>query len=798
MRKLILISFILIANFLQSQELKTLKLLPPESKEHTDLYFLNDELKGKQLVMLGEMTHMYGNIFEMKARIVEYLHKELGYTTIAMESSMYDIWLMNKKGFSAEEFNKAIWGVWSGAEEFQRLVKYIEINNIKVIGFDSQISNTEKFLEDFLDYLENNKIELKLDEDDFVIALEGVLENFSFDEDDIKYADFEKEMKRIINRISKLNQTEQNYHWSQFTKNIFTTTKEAFYNKSAIESTALGNKDHNFRDAQMADNLLSYLARNPKEKVICWADNIHIINNLSSVKKPILNEFVSMGTHIKQALKNEVYSLATLHANDSILDQKKWHQTPILKGSFEDNLDTLNTPYLFINSNQEAMTKAQQSRLLDLIDFTEIKLNELHDGYIFFKNATLPKKEIQQTEENKEEAIEVLEKIKPISKGSKIILKGQIIDAETNISIPFTTVILKNEEIYRVADEEGYFELPVTSKMINTAKVHISSVGYEGKTITLNKLTSKIKLSPRFEELNEIVIKGYTSPKTVLKNAINNVKVNHPLEPHNYHRYSTIILNKDDKTFLDLELITKDYDRGYSSPYIITRQVEQIKWNKNVHKKLFKYSSQFFSYRQNAIRYSTILHKRKYKKFNLKFVKSKKQEDQDFYILEFKTDRNKWNYTNRGYPTQYSGRVYIRRDDFTIFKTIENWTSILNQEEIKKYSKSNHSFKNYVNKKQVTIKEENICNYYKEVNNNNYASNYFRRIYIETINQEDKLENSVQEINSNLYDFEIENVEEFKFEYYKKDRKLTLLKRADYNSEFWNSFYKSPTYLIIE
>ena len=83
----------------QSQELKTIELLPPESKEYKDLTFLKNELQGKQLVMLGEQTHMYGNIFEMKARVVEYLHQELGFTTIAMESSMYDIWKMNKKGF---------------------------------------------------------------------------------------------------------------------------------------------------------------------------------------------------------------------------------------------------------------------------------------------------------------------------------------------------------------------------------------------------------------------------------------------------------------------------------------------------------------------------------------------------------------------------------------------------------------------------------------------------------------------------------------------------------------------------
>ena len=96
-QRLLLIFAFLSSQLLQSQEIKTHTLFPPESQEHTDLQFLKEELEGKQLVMLGEMTHMYGNIFEMKARVIEYLHKELGYTTIAMESSMYDLWRIIQK-----------------------------------------------------------------------------------------------------------------------------------------------------------------------------------------------------------------------------------------------------------------------------------------------------------------------------------------------------------------------------------------------------------------------------------------------------------------------------------------------------------------------------------------------------------------------------------------------------------------------------------------------------------------------------------------------------------------------------
>jgi len=628
-------------------------------------------------------------------------------------------------------------------------------------------------------------IELKLNEDDLAIVIEGVLENVSFDEDDIKFSNYEKELKRVIKSINLLESTEQNYYWLQFIKSLLACSKDAYYNKEYIATTNFGNSQDNIRDEQMADNLLTYIARYPNEKVICWADNIHIINDISSIKKPVIKDFVSMGILIKKALKDEVYSLATIHANDSLLDNTSWHSTPILKGSFEYKLKSLNTPYLFVSSNQEAMKKLQQTRLLNFIDFTEGRLDKLHDGYIFLKNATIPKKETQYSKEIKSnQSSKLTKQIKLITNGNTTILKGQIVDSETDTPIPYANIIMKNEEIYRIADENGKFELPITTKMLKNASVSISSMGFEKRMVPLRELTSKIKLSQKFEKLDEVVIRGYLLPKAILSKTIKSIKRNHPTDPFNFQRYGSVIINKNDETILDLELITKDYDQGYRSPFIITQRVEQIKWNKNIIKGKYKYSSQFFGYRQNAIRYANILDKRKYKKFNLNFVKSNKPEDENLYIIEFITDRNKWNYTNRSYPTKYSGKVYIDKESFAIIKVIENWETTLNKAEIEKYFKD---VKEYANKIEVKIKEENICTYTKVIDHKHYASNYFHRGYRETLNNEIKNENSVFEAKSRLFDFEIKDVEEIEYEL--RTKKETVLNRVNFNAYFWNSFY---------
>src|SRR5699024_7079206 len=105
MRKIFFL-FLIVTSFLstltQAQNLETREVFPPDTNAVDDLHFLKEELSGKQMVLLGEHTHMFGNIFEMKSRLVEFLHQELGFTTFAIESPIYDIWKMNQQGFTPE------------------------------------------------------------------------------------------------------------------------------------------------------------------------------------------------------------------------------------------------------------------------------------------------------------------------------------------------------------------------------------------------------------------------------------------------------------------------------------------------------------------------------------------------------------------------------------------------------------------------------------------------------------------------------------------------------------------------
>jgi hypothetical protein len=150
--------------------------------------------------------------------------------------------------------------------------------------------------------------------------------------------------------------------------------------------------------------------------------------------------------------------------------------------------------------------------------------------------------------------------------------------------------------------------------------------------------------------------------------------------------------------------------------------------------------------------------------------------------MAFKTDRVGWNYTNRGYPTTYSGKIFINKEDFAIVKVIQHWETTLNQDEIKIHFEE---YEGFDDKKEYKSKNEIICTYSKMLDQKYYATNYYERTYSETTDLDDSLNNSIRIVNSFLFDIETENVVEIDFYYRKKEPGIDKIK---YDADFWESF----------
>ena len=73
-----------------SYEIKSL-----DSTDYSDLQFLEPLLEGKRIVQLGEDEHFTVEQSLMKIRLIKYLHQELDYEVIALETSLMDCYRAN-------------------------------------------------------------------------------------------------------------------------------------------------------------------------------------------------------------------------------------------------------------------------------------------------------------------------------------------------------------------------------------------------------------------------------------------------------------------------------------------------------------------------------------------------------------------------------------------------------------------------------------------------------------------------------------------------------------------------------
>lgn len=594
-------------------------LILPENPTNQDFSFLKEELKNVQVVMLGERTHFDGNVFEMKTEIIKYLHQALGFTTIAFESGVYDVWKAQRNISTGEDtktaFENSLFPIWSKTKEFQGFIDFFDRNKteLKVIGFDNQITGgygEQELIKDLFDYCRQNQLTLKLSKDDLELLIESINNSGVFDEGDITYKKYKSSLTDLLNSIDKKPKEEIHFYWKQIIKNLLSIGENSHFGKEAILSTFNTTADDNIRDRQMADNLLAYIKAHPNEKIICWGANAHFVNDMSSIKAPVIKEHVPMGAYLKKELREKVYSLASITAADSIHLNKVWSRTPINPASFEQFLKNKGQSHLFISSDQEEMKKTQLNRLFSPIAFIESRLDLLHDGYLFFNQ------------------------VKP-------------------------STFIENED-------NG------VNSSINTAPEKMDRTD-----------NPEHKSNPEENILDEVVIISYNKKFTysVVRRAIENIGKNYPVHSFNSQQYTNIDVRVQNETVLDMDFINNQYDRGYNQVDRNSKQLKEVRWNsKNDYapKSIREFWSLSYN---NPIMYARCLNIRKSKKFIFKINEIKSYNDKKVYVVDFSIPRDHFTYTHRSIPSNFSGTLYINQDDFAIVKVIEHWTFMENPDD---------------------------------------------------------------------------------------------------------------------
>ena len=672
---------------------KTINL--SENLNVEDFSFLKEELKDVQVVMLGELTHDDGNIFEIKTSIIKYLYKEMGFKTIAFESGVYDVYKatmeLNKGKPSQEVFKKSLFGIWSKTKEFKSFISFYELekSNINLFGFDSQFSGNyilESLALDLQNYCNKYNLNLNLKRKDVELLLESLIVSNYFDENDITYIEFTDELKSLKISLNRLEPTEEHFYWNRiissllslaksnqpndFLKNIESEKKEKdslLAKYAEVFQVDIKNQTEliarkftvdaydNSRDKQMADNLLAYIKKHPNEKIICWGANVHFVNDMSSVDFPFIKDFKPMGSYVKEKLKDNIFSLAIVTA-EKIIDKKGYKfDTPLKDKSFEYYLNKSPNVNKYVSMSNEIFSKPIYNRLFSYKTFIKAELNKLHDGYLYIN------KSLQSTRIKENQTFERNE----LPKKKVFLIK--IMDSKSGKVIP--SVYLRSARNTFVSNEKGEVNLiNLKSKDL----IYISSLGYKSKEILFEDIKKVIFLDEEISSLSEIILKVKASPYDILKGAIKKIKVNYPKYHFNSDRITNVKLVVRDTVFLDLDLFVKGYNKGYNYKWRTIGELNKKRWNII---KCIKPTNafRFFDVSEDPVLDGSFLSKNKLKKFKLELKRGVELNGKQVYKIAFTTDREQFSYTNRRYFNKYSGEIFIDKESFAIVKVIENW-----------------------------------------------------------------------------------------------------------------------------
>lgn len=279
---------------------KEVQSLDINYQSNDDLEWLKKSIGDSRVVMLGEQDHGDAPTFKMKARIVKYLHEEMGFDIIAFESDFYNMQkVYEKDSLNYKSAAQWIFPIWTLCKECQPALEYIEETYktdtpLFLTGVDVFRSNIE-FLDDFTNFLNENKIHFE-GKDHFLGILEELLkmkQNSKISESDQEFF-FEK-----LEIISQ--QYQKDDLWGQELKDLRGHAQTSWFTN--LKKLSYKTNPYTHRDVQMADNLV-WLAKKrfPDRKIIVWAASAHI-------SKMALSKNHTLGKEASKILGEDLYSL---------------------------------------------------------------------------------------------------------------------------------------------------------------------------------------------------------------------------------------------------------------------------------------------------------------------------------------------------------------------------------------------------------------------------------------------------------------------------------------------------------
>tara|TARA_R110002033_G_scaffold139999_1_gene178925 strand:+ start:937 stop:2460 length:1524 start_codon:yes stop_codon:yes gene_type:complete len=148
----------------------------------------------------------------------------------------------------------------------------------------------------------------------------------------------------------------------------------------------------------------------------------------------------------------------------------------------------------------------------------------------------------------------------------------RIVNSESSQPVAYATIKFTKSNNGTIANILGDFRIPIHYKK-DSETLNISCIGYYSKKVDLSLLTSKpyhiIYLFPKTEALSEVVLSvektKELSTRQIVKKAIENIKINYPVDPFSYIAYYRDYQFADEEYINLNEGIVEVFDQGFTS-----------------------------------------------------------------------------------------------------------------------------------------------------------------------------------------------------------------------------------------
>jgi len=336
-------------------------MIPFEQVDQASFEEIAHRLGDSEIVILGEAGHGDGKTYEVKAELVQYLMKEKGFNTLALEGAGFvDLELKNndRKDFpQSRDLSKwkPFWGDVKQTEGLVRDILHNEKLKWKFLGLESHPSN--EFLLQEMKKLQVDDAQIDKFENSLLKIYDLDVENVTIDE-----IDFVLETIKLIEN-SIIDTTHDNF---------FKHTVQTIY--AGIEGMKyfyfLGGFDNenvfvNIRDKYMVNNVIWHKKNNPGAKIIVWIANFHGAKQIQKVvykedNRDLYKGFKLFTEYLVEAFPDKIYSIAFTSSIGEVKGIVPGSEPFSIKtkiNSLEFYLDKQNTPFGYLDFNEIKVKK---------------------------------------------------------------------------------------------------------------------------------------------------------------------------------------------------------------------------------------------------------------------------------------------------------------------------------------------------------------------------------------------------------------------------------------------------------